>query len=157
MQSMDAWIESVKAVLALPGYGLGSLFAASFVSATLLPLGSEAVLYAVLKLNPALLWPALLTATLGNTLGGAVTWWMGRGAEQAYERLAASPHHDRGMRWLTRFGPRACLLAWVPVVGDPLCAVAGWLKLPFWPCVAYMAVGKFLRYLTITTIFLGSQ
>ena len=47
-------------------------------------------------------------------------------------------------------GPKACLLAWLPVVGDPLCAVAGWLKFPFWPCIAYMALGKFLRYVTMT-------
>ena len=75
---------------------------------------------------------------------------LGRGAERAYERLADAPRHDRGLRWLTRFGPKACLLAWVPVVGDPLCAVAGWLRLPFWPCLAYMAVGKFLRYASLT-------
>ena len=42
--------------------------------------------------------------------------------------------------------PKACLLSWLPVVGDPLCAVAGWLQLPFWPCVVYMAIGKFGRY-----------
>lgn len=37
---------------------------------------------------------------------------------------------------------------------DPLCAVAGWLRLPFWPCVAYMAIGKFLRYLAMTASLL---
>jgi membrane protein YqaA with SNARE-associated domain len=58
------------------------------------------------------------------------------------------------MQWLARFGPKACLLSWLPVVGDPLCAVAGWLRLPFWPCVAYMAVGKFARYLTMTGFLL---
>ena len=46
------------------------------------------------------------------------------------------------------------MLAWLPVVGDPLCAVAGWLKLPFWPCVAYMAIGKFLRYVCLTALLL---
>ena len=56
----------------------------------------------------------------------------------------------RALQWLQRFGPKACLLSWLPVVGDPLCAVAGWLKLPFWPCVGYMAIGKFLRYVTMT-------
>ena len=155
MQPMDAWIETVKAVLALPEYGLGGLFAASFLSATLLPLGSEAVLYGLLAVNPSLLWPALLTATVGNTLGGAVTWWMGRGAEQMYAQMTTpSSLHGRGRRWLARFGPRACLLSWLPVVGDPLCAVAGWMKLPFWPCLFYMAVGKWARYMTITTVFL---
>lgn len=147
---MDTLIESMKAVLLVPAYGLGGLFVSAFVSATLLPFGSEAVLFGLLRLDPSLLWPALATASLGNTLGGAVTWWMGRGAERAYERLADAPRHDRGLRWLTRFGPKACLLAWVPVVGDPLCAVAGWLRLPFWPCLAYMAVGKFLRYASLT-------
>ena len=47
--------------------------------------------------------------------------------------------------YLQRLGPKACLLAWLPIVGDPLCAVAGWLRMPFWPCTAYMLVGKFLR------------
>ena len=45
-------------------------------------------------------------------------------------------------------------VAWLPAVGDPLCAVAGFLKLPFWPCIAYMAVGKFARYLTMTMLLL---
>ncbi|MFW9594294.1 MAG: DedA family protein, partial [Macromonas sp.] len=39
----------------------------------------------------------------------------------------------------------------LPVVGDPLCAVAGWLRLAFWPCVAYMAMGKALRYVAMTS------
>jgi membrane protein YqaA with SNARE-associated domain len=97
----------------------------------------------------------VLVATAGNTIGGAITWWMGYGAEQAYESLAQRKPARRGhWSWLERFGPRACLLSWLPVVGDPLCAVAGWLKLPFWPCVAYMAVGKFLRYVTMTAALL---
>jgi membrane protein YqaA with SNARE-associated domain len=58
------------------------------------------------------------------------------------------------LAWLQRFGAKACLLAWLPVVGDPLCAVAGWLRLPFWPCVVYMAIGKFARYVTYTAVLL---
>ena len=140
--------------LALPQFGLSTVFIVAFVSATLLPLGSEPAVFGLVKLDPALFWPAVLAATAGNTLGGAVTWWMGYGAERAYERVAhRSPSH-RALAWLERFGPRACLLAWLPVVGDPLCAVAGWLKLPFWPCVAYMAVGKLLRYVLMTAALL---
>ena len=56
----------------------------------------------------------------------------------------------KALAWLERFGPKACLLAFLPVVGDPLCALAGWLRLPFWPCVGYMAVGEFLRYVIYT-------
>ena len=50
---------------------------------------------------------------------------------------------------------KASLPAWLPVVGDPLCAVAGWLKLPFWPCLVYMAIGKFGRYLVFTAALIG--
>jgi membrane protein YqaA with SNARE-associated domain len=111
--------------------------------------------FGLVKLNPALFWPAIMVATLGNTLGGAITWWMGYGAERAYEKVAHhKPRDARVLRWLQRFGAKACLLSWLPVVGDPLCAVAGWLKLPFWPCVAYMAVGKFARYVTMTALLL---
>jgi membrane protein YqaA with SNARE-associated domain len=56
----------------------------------------------------------------------------------------------KALALLERLGPKACLLAWLPIVGDPLCAVAGWLQMPLAPCTAYMAVGKFLRYLFIT-------
>ena len=64
---------------------------------------------------------------------------MGYGAERAYEHVTHKHPDGRALKWLRRFGAKACLLSWLPVVGDPLCAVAGWLKLPFWPCVAYMA------------------
>jgi len=152
---MDAWFESILLWLALPKFGLSTVFVVAFVSATLLPLGSEPAVFGLVKLNPDLFWPAVVVATLGNTLGGALTWWMGYAAERAYERVKRrKPPDARAMRWLERFGPKACLLAWLPVVGDPLCGVAGWLKLPFWPCVAYMALGKFARYVTMTSALL---
>ncbi len=152
---MSAWLDSTLALLALPTFGLGTVFVISFLSATFIPLGSEPVVIGLVKLNPAMLLPVIAVATLGNTLGGALTWWMGRGAERAYERASEGfKHHTkpdaRALRWLRRWGPRACLLAWLPVVGDPLCALAGWLRLPFWACVAYMAVGKLARYVTMT-------
>lgn len=177
--SMEAWlqslIESLATTLALPKFGLSTLFIVSFVSATLLPLGSEPAVFGLVKLNPHLFWPAVFVATIGNTLGGMVSWWMGLGAGRAYHALAArrqatrasagtddpaepdpeqTPAHRRAMRWLDRYGAKACLLSWLPVVGDPLCAVAGWLKLPFWPCVMYMAIGKFGRYLSMTAVLL---
>jgi membrane protein YqaA with SNARE-associated domain len=152
---MDAWIESLLLWLALPKFGLSTLFLISFISATLLPLGSEPAVFGLVKLDPQLFWPAVLVATAGNTLGGAASWWMGYGAERAYEQVRHQPPTDRrALRWLQRFGPAACLLSWLPVVGDPLCAVAGWLRLPFWPCLLYMAVGKFARYVTMTATLL---
>ena len=152
---MEAWFETILVWFALPKFGLSTVFVVAFVSATLLPLGSEPAVFGLVKLNPDLFWPAVLIATLGNTLGGALTWWMGYAAERAYERVRhREPPNARALCWLERFGPKACLLAWLPIVGDPLCGVAGWLKLPFWPCVTYMAVGKFLRYVSMTAALL---
>ena len=155
---MSPWFEAqlaaLLAALALPQYGLSTLFVVSFVSATLLPLGSEPAVFGLVKLEPSLFWPAMGVATVGNTLGGAVSWWMGRGAEKALEHIQHRPLHFRALGWLDRFGPKTCLLSWLPGIGDPLCAVAGWANLPFWPCVGYMAIGKFLRYLTMTTFLL---
>ena len=151
---MDAWISSLLAALALPEYGLSTLFMVATLSATLLPMGSEPVLFGLVKLNPGLFWPAIAVATAGNTLGGAISWWMGWGAEKAYEKITHHSAEHRALAILRRFGAKACLLAWLPVVGDPLCAVAGWLQLPFWPCVAYMAIGKLLRYITMTAALL---
>ena len=151
---MQSWLDSVLVLLALPQYGLSTLFIVAFISATLLPLGSEPVLYGLLRLNPDLFWSAIAVATAGNTLGGMVDWWMGFGAHQVVDKYRHSKSHVKALEWLERLGPKACLLAWLPVVGDPLCAVAGWLKLPFWPCVGYMLVGKFLRYVTMTAALL---
>ena len=152
---MPLWIDHLLLLLALPQYSLTTVFVVSFFSATLLPLGSEPVVLGVVHLNPDMLWPVILVATIGNTLGGAVDWWMGYGAHQVADKYSHSKHHTRVLDWLKKLGPKACLLAWLPLVGDPLCAVAGWLKLPFWPCLAYMAVGKFARYLLMTTALLG--
>ena len=166
-------MDGLLAWLALPQFGLSSVFLVSFVSATLIPLGSEPVVYGMVKLRPDLFWPTVAVATAGNTLGGVVDYWMGRGAEWVLERrlnldahgLPVGPApdpaavktneppgkwHQRAVRWLERFGPFGCVLAWLPGIGDPLCAVAGWLRLPFWPCVLWMTVGKCLRYITMT-------
>ena len=147
---VESAVQWVLTTLAAPEVGLLSVFIISFVSATLLPLGSEPAVFAVVKANIALFWPALLVATAGNSLGGVVNYWMGRGAKQVF----AKERETRWFGWLQRFGAKTMLLAWLPGIGDPLCLLAGWLKLPFWPCVFYMAIGKFLRYLTMTWLLL---
>ena len=147
IESAIAWLLQL---IAAPEVGLTSVFLISFISATLLPLGSEPAVFAVIKANPALFWAVIGVATLGNTLGGIVDYWMGYRAKQAF----AKERDTRWFRWLARYGAKTMLLAWLPVVGDPLCTLAGWLKLPFWPSVAYMAVGKCARYLTMTALLL---
>jgi len=151
---MEIWMHQLLQWLALPQFGLSTVFVVSFISATLLPLGSEPAVFGLIKLNPELFWPAILVATVGNTLGGAASWWMGLGAHKAVDKARGSNTELRALRWLQRLGPKACLLSWLPGVGDPLCAMAGWLRLPFWRCVLYMAIGKLTRYVTMTTALL---
>jgi membrane protein YqaA with SNARE-associated domain len=137
-------------VLAAPTVGLSSVFLISFVSATLLPLGSEPAVFAVVKANAAMFWPAVLVATVGNTLGGVVDYALGYRAKVAF----AKERQSRWFAWLARYGAKTMLLSWVPGVGDPLCTLAGWLHLPFWPSVGYMAIGKFARYVLMTATLL---
>ena len=170
LSQMEAWITpyltQLLAWLAFPEHGLSTVFVISFVSATLLPLGSEPAVFGLVKLNPDLFWWAILVATLGNTLGGMVSWWMGYGTHQALDVLRKkntdreSPNsmsdklNSRALQWLERLGPKACLLSWLPGVGDPLCAVAGWLKMPLLPCAIYMAIGKLIRYVVMTSLLM---
>jgi membrane protein YqaA with SNARE-associated domain len=147
---IESAIKWLLSVLAVPDVGLTSVFFISVLSATLLPLGSEPAVFAVIKANGALFWPAIIVATIGNTIGGMIDYWMGYGAKQAL----AKERKSRWFGWLQRYGAKTMLLAWLPGIGDPLCTLAGWLKLPFWPSVFYMAIGKFLRYVTMTTLLL---
>ncbi|MBB3120257.1 YqaA family protein [Pseudoduganella violacea] len=147
IESAIAWL---LALLAAPEVGLTSVFLISFVSATLVPLGSEPAVFAVVKANGAMFWPAIAVATVGNTLGGAVDYWMGYTAKSAF----AKERESRWFGWLARYGAKTMLLSWLPGIGDPLCTLGGWLKLPFWPALMYMAIGKLARYLTMTTLLL---
>ncbi len=112
-------------------------------------MGSEPVLFGYIKLNPEMFWPAVFVATIGNTLGGMLNWLLGYGANKAHEKLLG-PRDHKLLGWFEKLGPPALLLSWLPIVGDPLCAVAGWLRLPWLSCMIYMAIGKFLRYVTMT-------
>lgn len=120
---------------------LWALFTSSFLAATLLPGGSEAVLFGVLKLNPGQFWPALGAATLGNTLGGMSSYVIGRIIPQAKPL--------RGLDTVRKYGSPSLLLSWVPLIGDPLCVAAGWFRLNPWLAVLYIATGKFARYWVI--------
>jgi len=114
------------------------LFISSLLAATLLPGGSEAVLIGVLKLHPELFWPALALGTLGNTLGGMVSFGMGR--------LLPPTHKLKHVERVRRYGTPVLLMAWAPLIGDALCLAAGWLRLNPWYAALFMAIGKFARY-----------
>src|SRR5215203_7569296 len=97
---MQAWLQSALALLALPEFGLSTLFIASFISATLLPVGSEPALFGLLKLNEDLFWSAIFVATAGNTLGGMLDWWMGYGAHRVVDKYGHSRSHVKAIEWL---------------------------------------------------------
>ena len=119
-------------------FSLTALFTSSFLAATLLPGGSEVVLFGVLKLHPEQYWPALGVATLGNTLGGVSSYLVGRIIPQAKP--------IKGLDALRQYGSPTLLLSWVPIIGDPLCVAAGWLRLDPWLSALFIALGKFARY-----------
>ncbi len=123
---------------------LWALFVSSFLAATLLPGGSEVVLFGVLKLHPGQLWAALGVATLGNTLGGMSSYGIGR--------LIPQKQALKGLATVQRYGAPVLLLAWVPIIGDPLCLAAGWLRLNPWWSALCIAVGKFVRYGVIAVL-----
>ena len=125
---------------------LWGLFISSLLGATLLPGGSELVLVGVLKLYPELLWPAIVIATLGNTLGGMITFGMGWLLPQ---KLLGQSQQLKHVERLQRYGTPVLLLAWLPIIGDALCLTAGWLRLNVWRVALFMALGKFMRYLVI--------
>ncbi len=102
------------------------------------------MLFGVLKFNPHQYWPALAVATVGNTLGGMSSYLIGRIIPQRNEL--------KGLQWLRRYGSATLLLAWVPIIGDPLCVAAGWLRVNPWGSALFMALGKFARYLVIASI-----
>lgn len=121
-----------------PEVSLWGLFLSSLLGATLLPGGSEAVLFAVLKLHPELFWTAVLLGTLGNTLGGMISFGMGWLLPMTQQLKHVEP--------VRRYGSPALLLAWLPFIGDALCLAAGWLRLNPWQAALFMALGKFARY-----------
>ena len=123
--------------------GLAALFAAAFVSATVLPANSELVLVAVLKAWPERAAAAIALATLGNTLGGLTTYGIGR---LLPVRALPAPRLVAAVR---KYGAFTLLLSWVPLLGDGLCAAAGWLRVPVWAATVAMAVGKAARYLAV--------
>jgi membrane protein YqaA with SNARE-associated domain len=123
---------------------LWTLFVSSLLAATVLPGGSEAVLFAVLYASPELAWRAVAIATAGNTLGGLSSYVLGR--------LLPTPKPLRGTSILQRYGAPALLLSWVPIIGDALCVAAGWLRLNAAWAIVYIAVGKLARYAAIAVV-----
>jgi membrane protein YqaA with SNARE-associated domain len=126
------------------------LLAASFLAATLVPLPSEAALYAFLKAHPGEGALAVAVATLGNTAGGMTTYLIGR-LFPGTRKLG-----DTALRRIRRYGAPATFFAWLPVVGDGLSLAAGWLRISWWAVLIFMALGRLIRYIAVAAVSISA-
>ena len=153
INALQAWLQTWMSAEA----GLWGLFFSAFVSATLLPGSSEVVMTALVTAYPDIVWWAFLAATAGNVTGCVLSYGMGYGARQGFERfqrVKVDLEHPLVQR-LRRFGPPALFLSFLPLVGDVLVVAAGWLKLPLGPSMLWIAAGKAARYLVLVLGLLG--
>jgi membrane protein YqaA with SNARE-associated domain len=135
----------------LTTHGLPALFLLSFLASTLIPLGSEWLLVALLLkgFDPAAL---VATASVGNFLGACTSYWIGiLGSRLIEEKLLRmdSAGRERAERFFARFGSWSLLFSWLPVVGDPLCLVAGALRVGFARFALLVMAGKVARYAAV--------
>lgn len=135
--------------------GYASLFVAAFGAATILPLQSEAVLAALVIAKQYPLWALIAVASMGNTLGAVVNWFLGRELERFRDRkwFPVSPAAlSRAQDWYARHGRYCLLLSWVPVIGDPLTMVAGIMRERLLFFILTVGVAKTARYVVLGTI-----
>ena len=124
---------------------LASLFASSFLSATLLPGNSEVVLVAMLLSGVSQPWLLVLIATMGNSIGGLTNVILGR----FFPLREKSRWQEKAAGWLKRYGAATLLLSWMPVLGDLLCLLAGWMRISWGPVLFFLCLGKALRYVLV--------
>lgn len=128
-------------------WGLYGLFVTAFLSSTLLPGGSEALLMALALKGQHDAGQLLLVATLGNTLGGMTSWGVGRLLVWRFPGTRPKKaEHRKAVERMSRWGAPLLLFSWLPVIGDPLCVAAGWLRISAWAAVVMIAIGKGIRY-----------
>ncbi|GAB4590950.1 inner membrane protein [Edwardsiella tarda] len=123
-------------------WAIAGMFVSSFTSATLLPGNSEVVLSGLLIAAQAPVFGLLVAAIVGNVLGGATNVVIGRALPQVTPQRGLAV----ALGWLQRYGAVALLLSWLPVIGDLLCVLAGWLRLPWGAVLLYLTLGKAVRY-----------
>ncbi|HHA1318818.1 YqaA family protein [Enterobacter hormaechei subsp. steigerwaltii] len=129
---------------------LASLFASSFLSSTLLPGNSEVVLVAMLLSGVSQPWLLVLIATMGNSLGGLTNVILGR----FFPLREKSRWQEKAVGWLKRYGAATLLLSWMPVLGDLLCLLAGWMRISWGPVLFFLCLGKALRYVLLAWVTL---
>ena len=134
-----------------------SLFVIAFAAATILPLQSELVVVGLLVAGKQP-WPAIVAvASFGNILGSIVNWILGKSLMRFQDKPwfpASRQSLLRAENWYRRFGRGSLLLSWVPIIGDPLTAIAGVLREPLWSFTLLVGLAKTGRYLVLTMLTL---
>jgi len=131
------------------------LLLAAFISSTLLPGGSELLLAWFVTETPANFFLLVITAIVGNVAGSMLSFYMGWLIALKYPlTLMDKPKHRRAKRWIEQYGVVTLLLAWLPVVGDPLCLIAGWLRLHPLSSFLFILIGKSIRYFLVAWLAL---
>ena len=128
------------------------LFISAFLAATILPFSSEAVLAVFYTGNPHDAWLLWSVATAGNTLGGLLNWALGRYCLAWQDRRwfpFKAEQLAKAQRWFDRYGKWSLLLAWLPVIGDPITFAAGILRVRIGLFIILVAVGKGARYAAV--------
>ncbi|HIE20936.1 MAG TPA: DedA family protein [Rhodospirillales bacterium] len=132
--------------------GYVGLFLSALLADTVLPFSSEAVLVGLMAAGDYdMIWLWFL-ASLGNVLGAAVNWGLGRFCLRWQDRRwfpVDKEKLDRAGRWFSRYGVWSLLLAWVPFIGDPLTFAAGVLQVNFWLFLLLVSIGKAGRYAVV--------
>ena len=131
------------------------LFVSAFISSTIAPGGSEAVLAYLVNSQQHSVSQLVTIASIGNTLGALTTWWLGVWAAKKYpaENLL-SDKQRKSLQTVRRWGSWALLFSWLPLVGDGLCFAGGWLKLSLFSSVLAIFLGKALRYIAVAYAFI---
>ncbi len=128
------------------------LFTSALLAATIFPAQSETVLAGLILNGQHSFWLLIAVATLGNTLGAVINWWLGRYLEHFHDKRwfpVKTATLERAQAQFQRYGWWSLLLSWVPIVGDPLTVVAGLMRMPLLPFVLVVAVAKGGRYLVL--------
>ncbi|MHB8707983.1 MAG: YqaA family protein [Desulfuromonadales bacterium] len=131
--------------------GYPALFFLSFLASTLIPLGSEWLLVTLVVQGFAPL-PVVLVASVGNVLGACTSYVIGvYGSAFLTAKILRMDERDcaRAERFFTRYGSWSLLLSWLPVIGDPLCLVAGMMKVAFGRFALLVVTGKVARYAAV--------
>ncbi|OIQ01075.1 MAG: hypothetical protein AUK35_00485 [Zetaproteobacteria bacterium CG2_30_46_52] len=125
-----------------------ALFLSALISSTLFPGGSEALLIFRLEESPTQLAVLVSIATLGNVLGSMITYGMGRLGYVLGSRWFQMPQQRiaQAEQYFSKYGKLTLLFAWLPIIGDPICLVAGVLRYHFIGFVLLVSLGKLVRY-----------